>query len=396
MDLLAGMTLHKRLTLRYTLALGIVAVLTLASYGLMEHSVATEVLGARLLNVAGRQRMLCQRVDILTMRALHGAASERQAGLIELDQALRELSQGHELLVHGPAQALGMAEGNSALAVLRSDTDGFEALFHGFVAQAGELRQDLASGRDEAEVLRAMLGISRTGDALLERLDSRMEALQRLGEATLERLRWLVLGLLGATLAGLALTGRLLFRPMVAKVVRDREQLESLNRSLETQAGTDKLTGAFNRRTWDVEIRREFSRTRRQQGRLCLVMADLDHFKRVNDEHGHQRGDRVLQEFTQRLRQAVRASDTLFRLGGEEFAVLLPGTDIESGRLTAEKLRERVAGTGLDGLPITASFGVAETDGNESPDEFFRRADQALYVAKAKGRNRVETGARQA
>jgi diguanylate cyclase (GGDEF)-like protein len=119
-------------------------------------------------------------------------------------------------------------------------------------------------------------------------------------------------------------------------------------------------------------------------------MTDLDWFKRVNDEHGHQRGDRVLQEFTRRLRQTVRASDTLYRLGGEEFAVLLPGTDIENGRVTAEKLRARVADTALDGLPITASFGVAETDGNESPDEFYRRADQALYAAKAGGRNRVE------
>lgn len=182
---------------------------------------------------------------------------------------------------------------------------------------------------------------------------------------------------------------------MVAEVVRDQEHLESLNRSLETQAGTDKLTGAYNRRTWDVEIRREFSMARRQGNRLCLVMTDLDHFKRVNDEHGHQRGDRVLQEFTQRLRQIVRASDTVFRLGGEEFALLLPGTDIVQGRVVAEKLRGRVAARPLDGdLAITASFGVAETDGNESPDEFFRRADQALYAAKADGRNRVKIGAK--
>jgi len=173
-------------------------------------------------------------------------------------------------------------------------------------------------------------------------------------------------------------------------VVRDREQLESLNRSLETQAGTDKLTGAYNRRTWDVEIQREFSKARRQGVRLSLVMTDLDLFKRVNDEHGHQRGDLVLQEFTQRLRQTVRASDTVFRLGGEEFAVLLPGTDIEQGRLTAEKLREGVARSPLSGLAITASFGVADTGGDESPDELFRRADQALYAAKANGRDRVE------
>jgi diguanylate cyclase (GGDEF)-like protein len=384
----AGMTLHTQLSLRYILALGIVALLTLASYGLMDNTVSTQVLGARLLNVAGRQRMLSQRVVILAMRAEAASGAERQAALERLDEALRELTQGHDLLEHGPAGALGMVEDSPALKVLRMDEDGTGQLFHGFVAQARELRGALAQGEDAGA--QAWQRLSQSGDALLERLDNRMAALQHLGEGTLKNLSRLIKTLLGAALAGLVLTALLLFRPMVAAVVRDREHLESLVRNLETQAGTDKLTGAYNRRTWDEEIGREFSKTRRQEQRLCLVMADLDMFKRVNDEHGHQRGDSVLQEFVQRMRQAVRASDTLYRLGGEEFAVLLPGTDIEDGRVTAEKLRARVAETPLGGLPITASFGVAETDGNESPDEFFRRADQALYAAKAGGRNRVE------
>ena len=385
---LAGRTLHTQLTLRYSLALGMVALLTLASYWLMDNAVSTQVLGAKLLNVAGRQRMLCQRVDILTMRAEAETGAERQARLKELDEALRELVQGHDHLVHGPAKALNMVEDSPALSLLRADEDGTEALFHGFVAEANELRAALAQGGVATGPVRQRL--SSSGDALLERLDSRMEELQRLGEQTMKSLSALVMVLLGAAFAGLVLTGLLLLRPMVLEVVRDREQLVSLNRSLETQASTDKLTGAYNRRTWDVEIRREFSKARRQENRLCLVMADLDHFKRVNDEFGHQRGDRVLQEFTERLRQAVRASDTVYRLGGEEFAVLLPGTDIEQGQVAAEKLRVHVANTALDGVPITASFGVAETDGDESPDEFFRRADQAMYAAKAGGRNRVE------
>ncbi|MDO9631201.1 MAG: diguanylate cyclase, partial [Humidesulfovibrio sp.] len=382
-----------RLTLRYTLALGIVAVLTLASYGLMRNVVDTDVLGAKLLNVAGRQRMLSQRVEILALRAQAEAGTERQTRLLELDETLQELIQGHELLVHGPAKALDMTEGSPALSVLRTDEDGAEALHHGYIAQATALRASLARGEDA--VWPAMHRLSRTGDALLERLDKRMDGLQRLGEDTLKSLSALVLVLLGAALAAYLLTGLLLFRPMVAEVVRDREHLESLIRNLETQASTDKLTGAYNRRTWDVEIRREFSKARRAGSNLCLVMTDLDHFKRVNDEHGHQRGDRVLQEFAKRLRQAVRASDTLYRLGGEEFAMLLPGTDIEQGRVTAEKLRLRVAESPLDrDVPITASFGVAVTDGNESPDEFYRRADQAMYAAKEAGRNRVEVSAK--
>ncbi|OGR34719.1 MAG: hypothetical protein A2051_04550 [Desulfovibrionales bacterium GWA2_65_9] len=384
------MTLHTQLTLRYSLALGIVALLTLTSYWLMDNAMSTQVLGAKLLNVAGRQRMLCQRVDVLIMRAEAEVGAGRQAKLKELGEAFQELAQGHDLLLHGSVKFLGLAEESQAQRLLQAD-DGAEALYHDFVARATELRAALDRGGAAG---RSRQDLSRSGDALLERLDRRMDALQKLGESTLRRLTGLILVLSGAALAALVLTGLLVFRPMVSKVVRDREQLVSLNRSLETQASTDKLTGAYNRRTWDVEIRREFSKARRQENSLCLVMADLDHFKRVNDEHGHQRGDRVLQEFTERLRQAVRASDTVYRLGGEEFAVLLPGTDIEQGRVAAEKLRVHVANTALDGVPITASFGVTETDGNESPDEFFRRADQAMYAAKAGGRNRVEIAAK--
>ncbi len=392
MKLFNGMSLHTRLTLRYTLALGLVAVFSLASYGLMQHSVATEVLGAKLLNVAGRQRMLCQRVDMLGMRALRLAGPERQTRLVELDGTLKELAKGHELLVHSPAKDLEVGEGNAALAVLRVDVGEHEALVHGFVAEAEALRESLARGGDEGANIQAMLRLNQKGDNLLRSLDERMEKLQRLGEDTLNRLNRLIMLLSGAALVGLLLTGMMLFRPMVAGVVRDQEHLESLNRSLETQAGTDKLTGLYNRRTWDTEIWREFAKAQRQNSSLCMVMTDLDHFKRVNDTHGHQRGDRVLQEFANRLLQTVRVSDSVYRLGGEEFALLLPGTDIEEGRVTAEKLRERVAASPLDGdLRITASFGVTGTDGQESPDEFFRRADQALYAAKAGGRNRVET-----
>ena len=389
MNPLAGISLHARLTLRYLLALGIVAALTLASYALMDNAVGTEVLGARLLNVAGRQRMLCQRVDILVMRADDDAGDDRLARLRELDQALRELEQGHQLLEHSPARALGLAEGSRGLSILRGNGDGTEALYHDFVGQAQQWRTALAQGRGVDE--KAVQRFRQSGDALLEHLDKRMDALQRLGEQTLKGLRNLVMALLGAAFAGLLLIGLLLFRPMVARVVRDRERLESLNRSLETQVGTDKLTGAYNRRSWDVEIRREFSKARRQGVRLCLVMMDLDLFKKVNDVHGHQRGDHVLREFAERIRASVRESDTLYRLGGEEFAVLLPGTDIEKGRQAAEKLRLGVAAAALGGLAVTASFGVAETDGDESVDEFYRRADQALYAAKANGRNRVES-----
>lgn len=382
---------HTQLTLRYGMALAFVALLTLASYGLMERSVSTKLLEAKLLNVSGRQRMLCQRVNVLALRALRAEGAERKAWLAEMEWTLKDFGVAHQLLMHGPASGLGLPEGHPALLVLQQDKDGFEVLVHGFIKEATTLREALAHGHYEGAGRLAMLQLNVKGDALVPLLEERMYALQLLGEDTLNSLRTLIMLLSGAALLGLMFTGLVLIRPIVASVVRNQEQLESLNLSLETEAGTDKLTGVYNRRTWDTEIRREFAKARREKESLCMIMTDLDYFKRVNDTHGHQRGDRVLQEFVKRLNEGVRASDSVYRLGGEEFAVLLSGTDIEQGRVAAEKLRGHVAATPLDkDLAITASFGVAATDGLESPDEFFRRADQALYAAKAGGRNRVE------
>jgi diguanylate cyclase (GGDEF)-like protein len=252
----------------------------------------------------------------------------------------------------------------------------------------------LASSEQAGEAEVRLLG--QAGDQLLAQLDARMAALQGLGDQTLTRLRQLILGLSAATLAALALTGFFLFRPMVAEVVRDRLHLEDLNRTLESLAETDKLTGLANRRAWDASVPKEFAKASRLGQTLCLIMADLDHFKRVNDEYGHLRGDEVLREFAKRLRQTVRESDSVFRLGGEEFALLLPGTDIDKGMTVAEKLRELVELKALSGLRVTASFGVAVTDGNETPDELVHRADQALYAAKTGGRNRVSARERDA
>ena len=156
MNALARFSLHTRLTLRYILALGMVALLTLTSYALMDNAVRTEVLGARLLNVAGRQRMLCQRVEILVMRAADDAGDERKARLQELDAALRELEQGHRLLAHGSAQSLGLAADSPVIEILRGNEDGVEALYHDFIDQVGTWRAVLAQGwgMDAQAVLR--------------------------------------------------------------------------------------------------------------------------------------------------------------------------------------------------------------------------------------------------
>lgn len=156
----------------------------------------------------------------------------------------------------------------------------------------------------------------------------------------------------------------------------------------------DQLTGIGNRRLLEQALKVEIARANRTGDRLSALMADLDHFKRVNDNYGHAAGDHVLQSFGAVLRQLTRPSDVVARFGGEEFVVLMPHTGLSYALLAAERIRSAIGAKVIDPLaePITASFGVVEWAKEEGGDALLQRADQALYAAKAAGRNRVVAG----
>ncbi len=156
------------------------------------------------------------------------------------------------------------------------------------------------------------------------------------------------------------------------------------------EAVIDPLTGMLNRNALRSRVR-ELSEQAAIIGQpVGLVVGDIDHFKRVNDEHGHPHGDAVLKDVAYRIRKHLRAYDLAYRLGGEEFVVLIPGARMgETGEL-AERLRESFASTPTVGLDLTMSFGAATSEtGHLDFDEVFARADAALYEAKEAGRNRV-------
>ncbi len=160
-------------------------------------------------------------------------------------------------------------------------------------------------------------------------------------------------------------------------------------------ATTDALTGLANRRHFLAQMEKELARLQRFGEPAALLMLDLDHFKWINDGHGHAAGDAVLKVFAETLRETLRKVDLAGRLGGEEFAILLPGTDIQAAYLFAERLREQVAGmavsVGGQTLRVTVSVGIGVLTRNDtSADTVLARADKALYRAKAGGRDRVE------
>ena len=177
------------------------------------------------------------------------------------------------------------------------------------------------------------------------------------------------------------------------RVKRLQDDLHNANRLLTHQAMTDALTGLANRRHGFAELDRIVAAAERHHRSLCVLMADLDHFKTLNDTYGHDAGDSCLREAARRLADSVRTSDLPVRWGGEEFVVLMPDASADHAAEVAERIRAAVADppfrAGLDTIHVTMSVGWAMRHEGESGPDLVGRADEALYEAKRRGRNAV-------
>jgi diguanylate cyclase (GGDEF)-like protein len=184
-----------------------------------------------------------------------------------------------------------------------------------------------------------------------------------------------------------------------------REALTGSLRRATQQAERDQLTNSYNRRHIIELLAREMARSDRTGTPFCVCLLDLDHFKSLNDQHGHLAGDRTLASFARRVRGELRTMDSinqagvpsaLGRVGGEEFLVLLPDTTLRGALRVAERIREAVGQRPLDGKhEVTVSIGIAEYRGSETVGSLLSRADKALYAAKRSGRNRVHCASRE-
>jgi two-component system, cell cycle response regulator len=166
-----------------------------------------------------------------------------------------------------------------------------------------------------------------------------------------------------------------------------QQELVAQGARLETLLREDGLTGLSNRRAILTQMGGMVSAARRHGHPLSIAVCDLDHFKRINDDHGHKTGDAVLVAAAHAVGARLRAEDQIGRLGGEEFLVLLPDTDADAAHHVASKLRAELAQAGAP-VPVTISIGVATWEG-ETPEALLHRADEALYAAKQAGRDRV-------
>lgn len=192
-----------------------------------------------------------------------------------------------------------------------------------------------------------------------------------------------------------------------AKEQRDELRIETLARQIEalraelrearTQAQTDPLTGVLNRGSFDAALEELVDRHREESSGVALLLFDIDDFKRVNDRYGHQVGDEAIRVFTRRCRSQLRPSDRLARYGGEEFAVLIEGVSLEHAAARAESIRAAIADApckvGRNGatrqFELTVSAGVSSLATGDEAEDLVHRADEALYLAKARGKNCV-------
>ena len=178
---------------------------------------------------------------------------------------------------------------------------------------------------------------------------------------------------------------------MVAELEMEITERKHAIDELEKLSETDPLTSIYNRRKFNELLEREVERSKRYDSGLSIIMCDIDHFKKINDEFGHDVGDNALKIFSSTIHDNIREVDMFARWGGEEFMILMPNSDINSAESVAEKLRKVIEDTEIKKITaFTASFGVTDLNKDDTTESFIKRVDEALYKAKSGGRNKVE------
>ncbi|MBN1185468.1 MAG: sensor domain-containing diguanylate cyclase [Bacteroidales bacterium] len=181
-----------------------------------------------------------------------------------------------------------------------------------------------------------------------------------------------------------------LFSQLVGASIGNIKLFEKVQR----QATTDGLTGLVNHKTFYDTLEKELWRSRRYGGKIILIMVDIDNLKKINDEHGHRAGDKVIREIGRRIKECIRQIDTAARYGGDEFAVILINTTLIGAKVVAQRMVEMVSSSAVtwkkENIPLSISVGLAEYNGGSTPEDITSRSDQALYEAKKAGKNTVK------
>ncbi len=380
---------ERRLARTYAFALVLIAGFAVATHTVIDLLIAANQQSARVIEIAGGQRMLSQRISLLAVELAHARATEERETLRRaLSDAAETMHRRHVALLTGDA-ALGLpalsSESVDALYFAPPyDLDLAVRTYIGAAKGFAALPESMA-GPDSA-----FLGflIADPRARLYQGLEAVVQQSVVDSQLTVARMRLILWGLLAALLATIGGAGLFIFRPAFRRLLER-------TRDLYEMAKTDPLTGCHNRRFFFVLAEAERERVRRYGHACAVLMLDIDHFKSVNDTHGHYVGDRVIKAFAATCLDQLRRTDLFGRFGGEEFAAVLPETALGQAMVVAEKLRQAIEDLAVpldDGrtLRLTASIGVSDVrKDDEGIHDAFNRADGNVYEAKAGGRNRV-------
>lgn len=376
----------------YIFALSLIAAFTIAFHFLTDSIVHQQQKTAAVVNLSGRQRMLSQRIAKLALeRAAHYNMQPDAVSQREMLAAINLMADSHHTLLYG-SKSLGLTSPSSAAVravytgppyLLDSHMQAFIGHARTLVARSGD---QLTLGDPD------LLAVEHDAQApLLDALNAVVTANQEASEASVATLRKVLTSLTLLMLIILMLEAIFLYRPLFNRLHRAHLELVVAGR-------TDPLTGCLNRRAFTQEAHVALQHARKLQQPLAVMMLDIDRFKNVNDRHGHSTGDRVINSVVGTLLKSIRATDLLCRMGGEEFAVMLPGEPIAAAAEVAERIRSAVADQSIPltdddsaFLNVTISIGVAMLEPSDSSlFDVLGRADTALYRAKVSGRNRIE------
>jgi len=372
----------RALTSAYCVALALIAGLSIASHTLLDRGLRSDQGSAAIVNMTGRQRMLSQRIAGLAAQYRLGDTTARDDMMVAIDA----FETAHETLV---AASRNSSPDNVAARRLQelyfSPAEALDAHVRGFIADARKVARMAPDDPELPALLTPLFAAARS--TLLNQLNQVVVIQQFESErkvATLVRMQW---GILATVLLTLLTEAVVIFRPMTKRI-------NSYTTDLLVLATTDPLTRGLNRRAFMERGNAEMARSARYQRDVSLLMIDLDHFKTINDTHGHAAGDAVLRAVGDALRSKLRQTDLWGRVGGEEFAVMLIETDGNGAAVVAERLRRHFASMtvpyGAYDLHFTVSIGMTSLVGaDDGLEAALRTADALLYEAKEAGRNRV-------
>ena len=376
------------MTLTYVISLSLIALLSIAVHLMLDKVIIEQSQTGRLVNVSGQQRMLSQRVSMFTLEYLMSGSSE---DALQAKTALDKMLYNHNFLLREHYEAVNAKQpsplSEDLLNMYFGESNSVQMQLEKFeqnVLQALASRYNDEQERDE-ELVAGFFTLAK--QPLLSALHEVVEQYERESLDKVNSLRLAQTVVLSIIILTILVEALLVFRPMVRRV-------SAYAIKLQHEANYDLLSGLVNRRAFYMIANKTFSASKRYHRTMSTILFDIDNFKHINDEFGHDMGDKAIKHVADLLVGSCRNADVVARFGGEEFIILLPNTNLQEAEMAAEKLRKALEQSPLKvediSLPITMSGGVS-TFLNQFTDidQQIKEADNALYNAKRDGKNKV-------